>query len=146
MRRQIHLGRNKEKSNDDSGFYEPYGSFSKLLRTWLISYGIGLIVFLVSQKTTVETLKKHPDQATTFFTILLAGVAVQVLAAFIYKYSMGYLYYGELEGNEYKKKRRYKVADWFSEALFIELIFDAVTIILYIFATYKIIGIMLSCS
>lgn len=122
------------KKKSDRGFYEPYANFSRTLRAWLVAYGIGAPV-LFSTQTAFSGLLQKKDLALPIVWLYLAGVVVQVLAALIYKYSMGYIYFGELDA-KFRKTRRHRVAEWFSEAMWLEMVFDVVSIGALVAATY----------
>jgi hypothetical protein len=86
----------KNKKRDDKGFFESYAKFSNILRTWLIAYGIGAPVLFASNAFFIKIMQdtKNGPYIVKFF---LLGVSIQVFAALIYKYTMGYLYFGELD-------------------------------------------------
>ena len=114
-------------------FFEPYASFSRTLRTWLVAYGIGAPVLFASQDAFVCILAK-PIQGVIIIGLFLLGTMVQIIATFLYKYSMGYIYFGELK-KEFMETRRYKISNWLSEAMWLEISFDIITIVSFVSAT-----------
>lgn len=95
--------------NKESGFYEPYARYSNLLRTWLVTYGVGAIAFLASQKTIVDALKGNSEAKLIIIRFFL-GIVSQIFGAFLYKFTMGVIYHKEI----YLIKDRnywYKIAD-----------------------------------
>ena len=126
------------KKFSEHGFYEPYVAFSRVLRTWLVAYGIGAPVLFASQDAFTPILK-DPKTAAPIIGLFLFGAIVQILAAVIYKYSMGYIYFGELK-EVFQKTIRYKVSEWFSEAMWLEMTFDILSIGSFSWATIKVLS------
>lgn len=122
------------KGREDRGFYEPYAVFSRTLRTWLVAYGIGAPVLFSTQPFFARILAKA-EVAMPIIGFFLFGVIVQVIAALLYKYSMGYIYFGELDEN-FQKTRRYKIAEYVSDAMWLEILFDLLSIGSFTLATY----------
>lgn len=125
-----------ETNIKDSEFYEPYASFSRIMRAWLVAYGIGAPALLASQDA-FKAILAVPNQAMFIISCFLFGASVQIIAAFIYKYSMGYIYFEDL-GKVSKKTNRYKIAEWFSEAMWLEMLFDIISIGSFALATVKV--------
>ncbi len=123
--------------NKKSEFFEPYANFSKLLRTWLVSYGIGAIFFISSQSVISTVLQEHKETSKYIISLLISGLVIQVVAAFLYKYSMLYLYHGETD-TKLQNSLRYKIADKLSEFILLEMLFDIFSIIIFSYATYLI--------
>ncbi len=124
----------KIKTKEDRGFYEPYAVFSRTLRAWLVAYGIGAPVLFATRDSFARTLAQ-PEAAMPVIGFFLFGVCVQVTAALIYKYSMGYIYFGELDKG-FQKTRRYKISGYLSQAMWLEMLFDIVSIGAFLWATY----------
>lgn len=76
-------------------------------------------------------------------TLFLLGVGVQVLQAITYKVAMWYLYMAELKPG-LRATKRFKISDYVSEALWLELIFDGTTVLLFGWATSKLLFIVTS--
>lgn len=122
------------KDREDRGFYEPYAVFSRTLRTWLVAYGIGAPVLFATQPFFARILAEA-EVAMPIIGFFLFGVIVQVIAALLYKYSMGYIYFGELDEN-FQKTRRYRIAEHVSDAMWLEMLFDILSIVAFALATY----------
>jgi len=122
------------KGKEDRGFYEPYAIFSRTLRAWLVAYGIGAPVLFATQPTFARILTQA-EIAMPIIGLFLFGVVIQVCAALLYKYSMGYIYFGELD-DDFQKTKRYKVAAYVSRAMWLEMLFDLLAITLFMLATY----------
>ena len=68
------------KTRADSGFYESYAHFSRTLRAWLVAYGVGVPVLLVSQQFIAKAIIKAGTGGLITWLFLI-GVAIQVLAS-----------------------------------------------------------------
>jgi hypothetical protein len=126
---------------DNSSFYESYAHFSRTLRAWLVAYGVGVPVLLVSQ----EFIAKAIIRANTgglITWLFLTGVAIQVLAALLYKYSMAYLYNSE-ENSELNDTWRVQAAVWLSRAIWLEALFDVTAIGLFVWGTFLVVAAVL---
>ncbi|MDE2196498.1 MAG: hypothetical protein KGJ56_04865, partial [Gammaproteobacteria bacterium] len=69
---------NRRIKNGDSGFYEPYIQYSRTLRTWLVAYGVGGPVLLVSQDLVARAIIKAGTGKWVAW-LFLTGVAVQII-------------------------------------------------------------------
>jgi len=128
-----------EAPSKETGFAGAYVEFAKTLRTWFVAYGIGAPVLVLNQDKLRDALKASPE-ARTIAWCFLAGVGLQILAAFTYKIAMWYLYMGELSP-AFCKSRRHRAADWISTALWLELLFDLGTVALFAWATVRVVQI-----
>jgi hypothetical protein len=132
------MNRPRRKPDGDSGFYEPYIQYARTLRAWFVAYGIGVPVLLVSQEFIARAIiKAGTGELITW--LFLIGVAVQVLAAFLYKYAMNYLYFDEV-GGELEGTRRLKCAVWLSNAIWLEMLFDVISIGLFSWGTFLVVA------
>jgi hypothetical protein len=128
----------KEASAPDSSaaeFYAVYDHYSKLLRTWLVAYGIGGPVLLLSSDTVLAKVSSS-GSAKSIAVLFLIGVALQVLLATTNKTVMWICYYGEMYP-KYRAKKRYKCCEWISEQFWIDLIVDIASMVLFGLATYE---------
>jgi hypothetical protein len=69
----------------------------------------------------------------------LVGVCVQVCVAFSYKAVMWYVFRGLVE-KQFQRTVRYRVSDWISEQLWLEMALDGVTIVAFVWATWKVLS------
>ncbi|MGB9428589.1 MAG: hypothetical protein WCC11_01715 [Gammaproteobacteria bacterium] len=133
---------NTHKKTDDSSFYESYAHFSRTLRAWLVAYGVGVPVLLVSQEFIAKAIIKSGTGALITWLFLI-GVAIQVLAALLYKYSMAYLYSAEVDA-ALNETRRVKAAEWLSNTVWLEALFDVVSIALFVCGTFMVVSAVLA--
>jgi hypothetical protein len=126
-------GSTPQTGTGEKGFYEAYASFSRTLRGWLIAYGVGGPVLFATQPALGERLAQtgFAHEVTLMF---MAGVAVQIFAALVYKTAMWYAYVGELEP-AFQDTLRFRVASWLSDQFWLEMLFDLLTIGLFAAAT-----------
>lgn len=124
----------------ETGFSSSYVEFAKTLRTWFVAYGIGAPVFVLGQDTLRASWQSIPD-ARFIAECFLGGVALQVIAALVYKISMWYLYMGELD-EEFCNSTRYEWSESISVALWLEVLFDVGTIGLFGYATVRMLDVL----
>ena len=79
--------------DDYDGHFANYSEYSKTLRSWLVAYGIGGPVLLLTNKDAPEKLAKSPH-LETIVTLFVAGVALQILLAFLNKWAAWHMYSG----------------------------------------------------
>jgi hypothetical protein len=125
-------------------FYAAYDHYSKLLRTWLVAYGIGGPVLLLSSEALLQKLSTS-GSAKSVAVLFLVGVVLQVLIATINKAVMWVLYYGELHP-EYRARTRYELCEWLSEQFALDLVIDIASMVLFALATYETFQLVTSAS
>ncbi|HET7922995.1 MAG TPA: hypothetical protein VFM15_09600 [Gammaproteobacteria bacterium] len=131
------MARSRQQSREESGFFEPYAHFSRTLRAWLVAYGVGVPVLLISQESIAQAIIRA-GAGSLIAWLFLAGVAIQILAALLYKYSMAYLYGAEIEP-KLGATRRVRIAEWLSDVIWLEALFDIVSITLFVCGTFKVV-------
>jgi hypothetical protein len=121
--------------DDGEGHYLAYLEHARTLRTWLVAYGIGGPVLILSQDSLWKRLMAsgHLPRIATLFLI---GVALQVFLAAVNKNAMWAVYYGTIEPS-YKQTYRYKIGEWLSSQYTIDFALDLATMILFAVATYR---------
>jgi hypothetical protein len=120
--------------NEETGYWQPYSEFAKTLRTWFVGYGVGAPALVLTQ----DDLRRQLGESGMFPRLgwlFLSGVFLQVLLAWLYKTAMWQLYLGEND-----KGRRssvwYRSANAISQATWVEVIVDLMTILLFAVATF----------
>lgn len=119
----------------DSGFYQAYSDHAKILRTWLVAYGIGAPVLLVTNERIAASLSVS-RRAREIALCFLVGVALQVILATVNKATMWMLYRGE-GSEEFRGRMRYRVSDWLSEQFWIDFVADVLAMALFAYATFR---------
>jgi hypothetical protein len=122
-------------------FYAAYEEHSKTLRTWLVAYGIGSPVLLLTNESLSAKLTLAPNGAMIGM-LFLVGVVGQVLLAALNKALMWYCYFLELYPSR-RRSRAYGYAFWLSEQFWIDLLADVVSLILFGYATWLAFNIVL---
>lgn len=118
-----------------SEFYDAYAAFARTLRTWFVAFGIGVPALLITSDN-ARALLVGSGCARRVTCIFLAGVAIQVVTAFLYKSAMCYLYL--TESDEAKKTGcLYKCFSWVSEWFWLEVVLDLLTLVLFSWATVE---------
>ena len=121
----------------ERGFYEPYSAFARIVRTWLVAYGVGAPVIFLSNQHIFTRLQSSDSVAEValFFGI---GVGFQLIPAILFKTAMWYLYFGELHPR-LQDRWRYHASYWLSEKYWLEAASDLASIVLYVWATISVI-------
>lgn len=119
--------------SDGQSFFKAYEEHSKVLRTWLVAYGIGApVVFLTNE--TVSKLVLGSQNSQCIAGSFLVGVALQVILAAINKHTMWILYYGETD-EPFQESYWYKIANWISDRILIDFFVDLLSFVLFAYAT-----------
>jgi hypothetical protein len=118
----------------DDGFFKAYEEYSKVLRTWFVAYGIGAPVVFLTNEVMSKTVLNSPN-APYIGGAFLIGVALQVILAAVNKHCMWALYYGDTE-TTFQKTSSYRIANWISERIWIDLTADVITFALFARATW----------
>lgn len=124
----------KDIPDPGNAHYESYKGFANTLRAWLIAYGIGGPVLIVSQQSVWTKLSS--SSLTVWITIVfLFGVSLQVAHAALFKWVQWELYVGA-DNEELQQKPRYKLADSLSINYLIDAVLDFGAIILFGIGTF----------
>ena len=122
-----------------SRYYEEYSEYAKSLRTWFVAYGIGGPVVIMTQGSLYKRLLGS-GEAAEIAVVFLAGVAIQMFAALLYKAATWRLHYHEDIRHEPLTKK-----DWakrVESTYAIDVIFDLLTLLLFAWSTYKVAAIL----
>lgn len=125
-------------------YYKAYEEHARTLKTWLVAYGVGALVVLMTNEEIWKALAAAPA-APAIAKLSLAGVAAQVAVSAVNKFSMWVCYYGEYKPS-FKSKRRYKVGHWLSTQFSFDVLADVATIVCFVIATARIFLIFLANS
>jgi hypothetical protein len=131
----------KESTSARQEFLSSYNEYSKILRTWLVAFGIGGPVIFLTHDTAWQALAAS-GQAAYVGQLFFSGVAAQVFMAFLNKTIMWTVYCGEVRPT-FKSTRRYKIADRLSETFWLDVFFDFATMILFSFAIIRVFAIVI---
>ena len=122
----------KESKDLYAGHWEPYLEYSKTLRAWFISYGIGAPVLFMVQD---GLAKKVAESENVNFIILLflLGVSSQVFVTLLNKWTNWVIFAHKTKSAE---KWWVKLADSVSEWFWLDLVVDIATLVMFICGTY----------
>ncbi len=121
--------------SDGDYYYAAYEQYSKLLRTWLVAYGIGAPVLVLTNEN-VWTLLRESGGARFIALCFLSGVGLQVFITALNKALMWSSYYAE-EHDEYTGTLRYKLTTALRDQFWIDFFIDVASILLFATATYR---------
>lgn len=116
-----------------SEYFEPYRHYAQVLRAWLVGFGVGAPVLLLSQHEITSALVVS-GKAVLVLSLFLIGVSAQVLVALIYKYSMAFLYENEHSGAEINAFKL-TIGNYFSTRYWPDVAGDTVAVLSYLAAT-----------
>ncbi len=119
--------------SEAEGLFEAYKDFSTVLRTWLVAYGIGGPVIILSQEHIWKALGTSAAAACAG-VLFLSGVIVQVFFAAFFKWAMWELWFG-LNDEPRQKRKRYRFAKWASENYWIDVVTDFGSLATFAIAT-----------
>lgn len=131
-------------SKKDETYWKNYVEYNKGVRTWLVTFGVGALVLLLSHPKLIESLKQH-GSAKSVMLCLLLGCGAQVAVALINKICAWHQATGE-ELPEFKRTKLYKVLNWIGGMFVIDVLFDLGSIIAFVLAIYAIAGAILGDS
>lgn len=126
----------KSNADESEGLFQNYSEYAKTLRTWLVAYGIGAPVLLLTEENI--SLKLSESGAGRIIAIyFLLGVATQIVSAFLNKWCSWIQYSDEIDGDR-NPSLMTRFSDWWAEFPWIEICMDLGTIILFSVATVKV--------
>jgi hypothetical protein len=111
-----------------------YAEYSKTLRSWLVAYGIGGPVLFLMNEDAPAKISESPH-LSLIVTLFVAGVALQILLAFINKWAAWQMYKGAcIEDHQISKT--YKIWDWINSQSWIDFIIDFCVLVSFSVATW----------
>jgi hypothetical protein len=122
---------NNSKNSNES--FEVYSEYNKILRSWLVGYGVGLPVFIVSIQNVLAITNKH--YLKYVLISLVIGILSQIISTLINKIC-NWLVYRSYSDNTFPEKFPYKQGIAISKMFVIDVIFDFSSIISYVIASY----------
>ena len=121
----------------DEVFLRLYIDYAKILRTWLVAFGVGgPVLFFTAERISDQI--KCSGQTKTIVVLFLIGVACQVLNTFINKWVNWCLYsYADPESKKWQK-HGYELCNVISEQCWIDIALDLTTFVVFTWATLKV--------
>ena len=130
----------KSTSQEVESRYQLYSDYNKLMRTWLVAYGIGGPVLFATNDHLNSALIRS-QHSTVIAILFLIGVGLQVLNAFINKWCGWHIYTGEYTP-KYQKTCTYKFWSAINNWHWLDFTFDATSIILLVIATVWVVNVI----
>ena len=118
---------------ESEGHYQAYEDYSRLLRVWLVAYGIGAPIIFITNDALWKTIAQHRF-AWIVAVMFLSGVFLQVAVAWLNKTTQWVIYSG-------KKRPPYPTSWIFATArkigrnFWIDVAADLASIVLFTIAT-----------
>lgn len=123
-----------KKTASTSEHYDIYTEYSKVLRTWLVAYGVGVPALILSQKDLWQRLATS-GQIQLIVILFIVGVTVQVMLAIVNKSIMWISYYGNINPR-FKSSKWHSLSITIAKYYFIDFIIDIISIGTYAVASY----------
>ncbi|MEX2555817.1 MAG: hypothetical protein WEB06_09305 [Actinomycetota bacterium] len=120
----------------DETLYKAYEGHATTLRAWLVAYGVGGPVLLLTNER-ISSVIADAGHARLLAVLFLAGVSLQVILAALNKYAMWLCYYSD-EEPQVEEKWPYNWATWVSRQVWIDLAVDLASLGVFGYATYRI--------
>lgn len=139
--------------NSYDGYFSNYSEYSKTFRTWMVGYGIGGPILLLTSKDVPQTLVKAPELGT-IVTLFVLGVSLQVLLALINKWAAWHMYRGayslhkqtsnDPDEDTHHSTRSYAIWHWINKQSWIDFLFDVTALLSFSLATWISLKVLLS--
>lgn len=134
-----------QDTSDYDGHFSNYAEYSKTFRSWMVGYGIGGPVLLLTSKDAPKVLSESPH-LQTIITFFVLGVALQIVLAFINKWAAWNMYRGAFarylneknnpEYDGYEKSLMYRLWEFINKQSWIDLTVDLGALISFSIATW----------
>jgi hypothetical protein len=135
------------------GHFSNYAEYSKTYRSWMVGYGIGGPVLLLTGKDAPQALAQSPWLGT-IVTLFVFGVAIQIVLALVNKWAAWHMYRGawsawllktgDPDYDGYEKSRMFHVWDWINRQSWIDLCCDIGALASFSIATWIALSVLLS--
>jgi hypothetical protein len=122
---------------DRDGFYKVYEEYAKNLRAWLVAYGVGGPVLILTQEE-VSRVVTASGAGAGVAVLFLAGVGLQVLLSLLNKW-VNWGIYAYSETQELLDGKRYRACEWISQQMWIDLLLDVGAVACFGIATWRIV-------
>jgi hypothetical protein len=127
--------------NADKSF-EAYHEYTKTLRTWLVTYGIGGPILFISQEKLAAVIAASPLKDKIVY-LFLGGVAVQIAIALLNKWTNWAAYALALNPPAVLRCYHHMVI-WFANQFWIDMLCDLASSAAFVIATLFVLGIVLT--
>ena len=147
-----------------SEYYSSYEGFARTLRGWLVGFGIGAPVVLLTNEEIFKIFKDNIEQAREIAFYFFGGCLIQIILAFTYMLMMNYFYVNEVNLKRLVKAEKrakknnqpkpcpstfnlnkcwYRLLHWLSYSWQLEMLLNATSIFLFAVAILKSLNLLL---
>lgn len=120
---------------DEAGYYEAYAKHADILRSWLVAYGVGVPVLILSQEGLWKVMLANGVIVSAGLSFVI-GVALQAALALINKVVMWNNYRGASSW-KFRHTRTYWFLMCLSAQFWVDIVFDIVTIVAFVHGTLQ---------
>lgn len=120
-----------KNTTDEKLYFDNYSNYNSILRTWFVTFSISALYFLFTNNEIICKMICVEINRKIEFSLVTA-IFLQVIIAIINKYS-AWCYYKSESDPEFKERKLFSVAEWFSEMIYIDIVIDLITIGLYLY-------------
>ena len=144
-----------QDAKDYEGHFANYAEYSKTFRSWMVAYGIGGPVLLLTNKDAPDALAKSPH-LQLIITLFVLGVGLQILLALINKWAAWHMYKGafslyqrdtrdpEYDGHE--KSKLYGLWRIINKQSWIDFFVDVGALAAFSWATWVVLRVLLGTA
>jgi hypothetical protein len=125
---------------DVEGRFQNYAEYNRVMRNWLVAYGIGGPILFATNADLGRSLSSS-GQAGLIVWMFLSGVLLQVLGAFVNKWAAWHIYSGEYD-IAHQKKSAYIFWNWVNNQNWFDFTIDLASLIFLFVATYKVLTVV----
>jgi len=144
-----------QDSNDHDGHFANYTEYSKTFRSWMVAYGIGGPVLLLTSKDAPQNIAKSPH-LQLIVTLFIVGVGVQILLALINKWAAWHMYKGafsmhQLQGGDpdcdnHHDTLTYRFWKWINRQSWIDFLCDVGAVTVFSIATWLVLKVLFGAA
>lgn len=123
------------------GHFNNYADYSRILRAWLVAYGIGGPVLFFSNDQLAKRIASS-DSESPIVQFFMLGVGLQVLLAFINKWGAWYMYRGAGD-RKFQRSRSYRLWACINAQSWLDLLLDMVSLCAFGIASWWLLSVLL---
>jgi len=123
----------EDLKKEAAGYYKDYQHYNRILRVWLVTFGIGGPVLLLVEQS-VRTKLICDEVFEWVLVLFLSGVFLQVLLTFLNKFTAYIIYDGKQHGRT--SGCLYKACDKISNYIGIDMGGDFLTIVAFTWGAF----------
>ena len=123
------------KKLDEVDYFEQYWRYCAAVRNWLVAFGVGGCVLLISERSGIFKGISSEMRADVV-RLFVAGVIAQLAPALINKWIHWYIYWGNAD-EKFRTSCLYRVSDRVSTWFFLDIVADLFTCASYAVGAWK---------